>query len=36
LIFIYFFVGEEILFSTIIGLVFIIFGLFIQSKKLFK
>ncbi len=36
LIFIYFLVGEEILFSTIIGLIFIILGLYIQSKKLLK
>ena len=34
LIFIYFFVGEAILLSTIIGLIFIIFGLMFQSKKI--
>jgi len=32
LIFIYFFVGEKILFSTFIGLFFILLGLFIQNK----
>ncbi len=36
LFFIYFLVGENILFSTIIGLCFIIFGLYVQSKVLFK
>jgi len=34
LIFIYFLLGEEILLSTIIGLFFIISGLFVQSKKI--
>ncbi|MGK0256385.1 MAG: drug/metabolite transporter (DMT)-like permease [Arcobacteraceae bacterium] len=33
LVFIYFIVGEDILLSTIIGLVFIIFGLFIQIRR---
>lgn len=33
LFFIYFLVGESILFSTIVGLSFIIFGLFIQSRE---
>ena len=32
LFFIYFFVGETILFSTFIGLIFIIIGLFVQQK----
>jgi len=32
LFFIYFFVGEDILLSTIIGLVFIVIGLFVQVK----
>ncbi|MCK5111522.1 MAG: DMT family transporter [Arcobacteraceae bacterium] len=34
LVFIHFFVGETILLSTIIGLIFIIVGLVLQSKKL--
>ena len=33
LVFIYFLVGEEILFSSIIGLVFMVLGIIIQSKK---